>query len=70
MSTLDPARIKAVETLCEQIVPGSSAVGPAVYVDAALGGMPDDLRRFALHAIDVQEMDQRTTANFHRLFRP
>jgi hypothetical protein len=53
VSTLDPARIKAVETLCEQIVPGSSAVGPAVYVDAALGGMPDDLRGFALHAIDV-----------------
>ena len=24
----------------------------------------------ALHAIDVQEMDQCTTANFHRLFRP
>jgi TatD DNase family protein len=23
-----------------------------------------------LHAIDVQEMDQHTTANFHRLFRP
>jgi len=23
-----------------------------------------------LHAIDVQEMDQYTTANFHRLFRP
>ena len=53
MSTLDPARIQAVETLCEQIVPGSSAVGPAVYVDAALGGMPEDLRGFALHAIDT-----------------
>jgi TatD DNase family protein len=24
----------------------------------------------SLHAIDVQEMDQHTTANFHRLFRP
>ena len=23
-----------------------------------------------VHAIDVQEVDQRTTANFHRLFRP
>jgi TatD DNase family protein len=23
-----------------------------------------------LHAVDVQEMDQHTTANFHRLFRP
>jgi TatD DNase family protein len=23
-----------------------------------------------LHALDVSEMDQRTTANFHRLFRP
>jgi TatD DNase family protein len=23
-----------------------------------------------LHAIDVQEMDRHTTANFHRLFRP
>jgi hypothetical protein len=50
---LDPARAKAVETLCELIVPGSSRVGPAVYVDAVLTAMPPGRRHHALEAIDA-----------------
>ena len=53
MRTLDETRTRAVEALCELIVPGSAGVGPAVYVDAALAAMPDALRGFALHAVDT-----------------
>jgi hypothetical protein len=53
MTTLDDTRATALETLCELIVPGSVAVGPAVYIDAVLTTMPEELRGFALHAIDT-----------------
>ena len=50
--TLDPTHAEAVERLCELIVPGSGAVGPAVYIDAVLSGMPDGMRDYALGAFD------------------
>jgi hypothetical protein len=53
VKTLDEGRAAAAEALCELIVPGSGAVGPAVYVDAVLSGMPAAMRDFALHAIDT-----------------
>jgi hypothetical protein len=53
VKTLDEGRAAAVEALCELIVPGSGAVGPAVYVDAVLAGMPAGMLDFALHAIDT-----------------
>jgi hypothetical protein len=53
LKTLDEARAGAVETLCELIVPGSGSVGPVVYVDAALTGMPPGMREFAFAAIDA-----------------
>lgn len=53
MTTLDAERAAAVARLCDLIVPGSSAVGPAVYVDAVLGGMPPEMRDYALDAIDL-----------------
>jgi hypothetical protein len=53
LRTLDERRAGDVETLCELIVPGSSSVGPVVYVDAALTGMPPGMREFALAAIDA-----------------
>ncbi len=53
LKTLDEERAGAVETLCELIVPGSASVGPVVYVDAALTGMPPGMRDFALAAIDA-----------------
>jgi len=50
---LDPERAEAMERLCELIVPGSGRVGPVVYVDAVLTGMPPPLRDGALAAIDT-----------------
>jgi hypothetical protein len=51
--TLDAERAGAVERLCELIVPGSGRVGPVVYVDALLTGMPPPVRDGALAAIDA-----------------
>jgi hypothetical protein len=42
-----------VEALCELIVPGSSRVGPVVYVDALVTGMPPPVQEGALAAIDA-----------------
>jgi len=53
MMTLDDTRAAAVDALCELIVPGSSAVGPAVYIDAVLAEMPEAAREHALAAIDA-----------------
>ena len=53
LRTLDAQRAEAVEQLCELIVPGSSSVGPVVYVDALLTGMPPPVREGALAAIDA-----------------
>jgi len=53
LRTLDALRAEAVEQLCELIVPGSSRVGPVVYVDALLTGMPPPVREGALAAIDA-----------------
>lgn len=53
LRTLDARRAEAMERLCELIVPGSSAVGPVVYVDALLTGMPPEVREGALQAIDA-----------------
>ena len=53
MMTLDDTRAAAVDALCELIVPGSSAVGPAVYIDAVLAEMPEAAREHALAASDA-----------------
>jgi hypothetical protein len=53
MRTLDAGRAAAVEALCDLIVPGSAAVGPAVYVDAVLTAMPPVVQAQALEAIDA-----------------
>jgi hypothetical protein len=53
LRTLDAGRAEALEALCELIVPGSSRVGPVVYVDAVLTGMPPPVRDAALAAIDT-----------------
>ncbi len=51
--TLDAERAEALTTLCELIVPGSGRVGPAVYIDALLTGMPPEVRDGALASIDA-----------------
>jgi len=48
LKTLDETRAAAVEALCELIVPGSGRVGPVVYIDATLAGMPAGMRGFAI----------------------
>jgi hypothetical protein len=52
VTTLDNDAAK-VEALCEQIVPGSSAVGTAVYIDAVLSGMPAEKCEFARNAFEM-----------------
>ncbi len=53
MTTLDEARAAAVAALCDLLVPGSAAVGPEVYIDAVLSGMPPAVQAQALAAIDT-----------------
>jgi hypothetical protein len=53
VKTLDERRAAALETLCELIVPGSSRVGPVIYIDAALAGMPPEVQAGALASIDA-----------------
>lgn len=52
LKILDARRVEAVTELCEQIVPGSGRVGPAVYIDALLAAMPAEEQAAALAAID------------------
>lgn len=52
LKVLDARRVEAVTDLCEQIVPGSGRVGPAVYIDALLAAMPAEERADVLAAID------------------
>jgi hypothetical protein len=51
--TLDEAHAQKLDALCEAIVPGSSRVGPAVYIDALLGHMPPPVRDQVVGAIDA-----------------
>ncbi len=53
MTALDAARAEKLEALCEAIVPGSSRVGPVVYIEALLGRMPPPVRDQALASIDA-----------------
>jgi hypothetical protein len=53
LQTLDDRRAGALEALCEAIVPGSGRVGPVVYIDAVLTGMPEPVREHALAAVDA-----------------
>jgi hypothetical protein len=52
VKVLDEKRTAAVDALCELIVPGSSRVGPAVYVDAVIAGMPPGVQEHALASVD------------------
>ena len=53
LRTLDASRAEAVEALCELFVPGSGRVGPSVYIDALLSGMPPPVQEAMLGAIDT-----------------
>ena len=49
---LTDAQRAAVARLCEAFVPGSAAVGPEVYVEALLDGMPPEVQGFAVASIE------------------
>jgi hypothetical protein len=53
LRALDEHRAAALCALCELIVPGSGRVGPVVYVDALVAGMPPPVREGALASIDA-----------------
>jgi hypothetical protein len=53
MTALDEARAEKLEALCDAIVPGSTRVGPVVYIDALIGHMPPPVRDQALASIDA-----------------
>lgn len=53
LKTLDPDRATTLEQLCETIVPGSSRVGPVVYIDAIMANMPPPQRDAVNQSIDA-----------------
>ena len=50
---LDRERAAALASLCETIVPGSTRVGPVVYIDALMSNMPDPERDAVRQSIDA-----------------
>ncbi len=55
MLVLDEHRSGVVRALCDLVVPGSARVGPEVYIDALLAGMPDEQRAAMIAAFDALE---------------
>jgi hypothetical protein len=53
LRNLDAERAAVLETLCETIVPGSTRVGPVVYIDALMSQMPAPERAAALASVDA-----------------
>jgi len=52
LRVLEASQAQALERLCELIVPGSAAVGPAIYIDALLARMPEPVREGFVASID------------------
>ena len=50
--TLDERQAAALGALCETIVPGSSRVGPTIYIDAVLARADEGTRAAAIGAIE------------------
>ena len=44
LRTLDGPQAEALDRLCELIVPGSTRVGPVLYIDALLAQMPPQMQ--------------------------
>jgi hypothetical protein len=53
LTILDERRAAVLEALCETIVPGSTRVGPVVYIDAMLAHVDEGTRAAALASIDA-----------------
>jgi hypothetical protein len=52
LRNLDQDRAAVLESLCETIVPGSSRVGPLVYIDALMANMSQSEREAINQSID------------------
>jgi hypothetical protein len=50
LQVLDADTARALERICDALVPGSARVRPAVYIDALLARMPDAQQDAALAA--------------------
>ncbi len=48
-----PEQAETARQLCEAVVPGSAAVGPAVYLDSDMADQPDGVRQVFLDALDA-----------------
>jgi hypothetical protein len=57
LRNLDERRAAVLELLCETIVPGSSRVGPIVYIDAIMSQMPAPQREAINQSIDALAPD-------------
>lgn len=57
LKILDEQRAEALEALCERIVPGSSRVGPVIYIDAVMAAMPAEAQAAVIGAIDALAAD-------------
>jgi hypothetical protein len=53
LRNLDGRRAAVLEQLCEAIVPGSSRVGPVVYIDAVMTNMPPPQSEAVAQSIDA-----------------
>ncbi|HEY1511731.1 MAG TPA: hypothetical protein VGF93_22180 [Solirubrobacteraceae bacterium] len=53
LRNLDADRAAVLETLCEAIVPGSTRVGPVLYIDALMSQMPEGERDAVLASVDA-----------------
>jgi hypothetical protein len=53
LRNLDDRRAAVLEQLCEVIVPGSSRVGPVVYIDAIMSDLPEPVRDTIRQSIDA-----------------
>jgi hypothetical protein len=53
LRNLDERRAAVLGDLCEAIVPGSSRVGPVVYIDAIMSDMPPAQRDVVNQSIDA-----------------
>ena len=57
LRNLDDGRAGVLESLCETIVPGSSAVQPVVYIDALMSAMSEPEREAVKQSIDALAQD-------------
>jgi hypothetical protein len=57
LRNLDETRAGVLASLCETIVPGSSAVEPVVYIDALMSAMSDPEREAVKGSIDALAQD-------------